>query len=141
MDIIRLLGFAYFLLFCAVVAIGYVPGFNDANGNLFGLFKLDLYDDALHLGSGVWAGLAAWHSRDAAVFYFKLFGVLYFLDGIVGLLFGNGYLDLGIFLYGVLALDWTTKVFANLPHLVIGGFAIFVGFVLSKRTPPVAVIA
>lgn len=133
MDIIRLLGFAYFLLFVAVVAIGYVPAFNDAQGNLFGLFKLDLYDDSLHLASGIWAGLAALISTRATVFYFKLFGLLYFFDGVMGFFLGSGYLDLGIFLYGVLPLDWTTKFFANVPHLIIGGFAIYVGFVLSKR--------
>ncbi|QCB43661.1 hypothetical protein E5673_16670 [Sphingomonas sp. PAMC26645] len=45
--------------FMAVVAIGYVPAFHDADGNLFGLFKLDLYDDSLHAFSGLWAGVAA----------------------------------------------------------------------------------
>ena len=45
--------------FMAVVAIGYVPAFHDADGNLFGLFKLDLYDDSLHAFSGIWAGVAA----------------------------------------------------------------------------------
>jgi hypothetical protein len=133
MDIIRLLGFGYFLMFCAVVAIGYVPAFTDADGNLFGLFKLDLYDDSLHFFSGLWAGIAAWHSTRAATFYFKLFGTLYFLDGVMGLFLGSGYLDFGIFLYGVLDLDLATRIFANLPHLVIGGFAIFTGFVLARR--------
>ena len=133
MDIIRLLGFGYFLMFCTVVAIGYVPAFTDADGNLFGLFKLDLYDDSLHFFSGLWAGIAAWHSTRAATFYFKLFGTLYFLDGVMGLFLGSGYLDFGIFLYGVLDLDLATRFFANLPHLVIGGFAIFTGFVLARR--------
>ena len=48
MTTIRLLGFAYFALFVFVVALGYIPGVNDANGKMFGLFELDLYDDALH---------------------------------------------------------------------------------------------
>ncbi len=38
-------GWFYFIGFMAVVAIGYVPAFHDADGNLFGLFKLDLYDE------------------------------------------------------------------------------------------------
>ena len=138
MDIVRKLGFAYFFLFCGVVAIGYVPGFTDPEGNLFGLFKLDLYDDALHFFSGLWAGFAAWRSTAAAIFYFKLFGALYFLDGVMGLFLGSGYLDFGIFLYGILDLDLTTRVFANLPHLLIGGFAIFAGFLLSKRVTDAA---
>lgn len=132
MNIIRLLGFAYFALFVFVVVLGYLPGVNDENGRMFGLFELDLYDDSLHLFSGIWAGIAAWLSTRASIIYFKLFGVLYFLDGVMGLLIGSGYLDFGVFIYGVLDLDLTTRFFANLPHLLIGGFAIFTGFVLAR---------
>jgi hypothetical protein len=37
MDRVRKLGWVYFAGFIAVGAIGYVPGFHDADGNLFGL--------------------------------------------------------------------------------------------------------
>lgn len=133
MTLIRKLGFAYFALFVIVAAMSYVPQFKDANGMMFGLFSLDLYDDALHLFSGLWAGIAAWISTRAAVFYFKLFGTLYFLDGVLGLITGSGFLDFGIFINGVLDLDLMTRILANLPHLAIGGFAAYAGFVLSKR--------
>lgn len=133
MDRVRAFGCTYFVLFVVVVAIGYVPGFEDADGNLFGLFKLDLYDDSLHLASGLWAGIAAWWSNGAARAYFRLFGPLYFLDGVLGLLTGSGYLDGGIFLYGSLDLTLLTRVFANLPHLAIGGVAIWVGYRLAAR--------
>jgi len=132
MNIIRKLGFAYFILFVIVAAMSYVPQFKDANGLMFGLFKLDLYDDALHLFSGIWAGVAAWLSTRASIIYFKLFGTLYLLDGVMGLFLGSGYLDFGIFIQGVLDLDLKTRIFANLPHLAIGGFAAFTGFVLSR---------
>lgn len=131
-PIIRLLGFAYFALFVFVVVLGYIPGVNDANGRMFGLFELDLYDDALHLFSGLWAGAAALLSSRAATNYFRLFGVLYFLDGVMGLFLGSGYLDFGIFINGML--DLTTRIFANLPHLAIGGFAILAGFVLGDTS-------
>jgi hypothetical protein len=39
--------------------------------------------------------------------------------------------DFGILINGVL--DLMTRVLANLPHLAIGGFAAYAGFVLSKR--------
>ena len=133
MSLIRKLGFAYFALFVIVAAMSYVPQFKDANGMMFGLFSLDLYDDALHLFSGIWAGIAAWLSTRATVNYFKLFGTLYFLDGVLGLITGSGYLDFGIFINGVLNLDLQTRILANLPHLAIGGFAAYAGFVLSKR--------
>jgi hypothetical protein len=135
MDRVRAFGWAYFALFILVVAIGYVPAFEDGQGNLFGLFKLDLYDDSLHLASGLWAGIAAWLSRRAAANYFKLFGPLYFLDGVFGFFTGSGYLDGGIFLYGPLDLPLETRFFANLPHLLIGGIAIWVGYVLARRRP------
>lgn len=138
MDRVRLFGWAYFGLFVAVVAVGYVPQFHDADGNLFGLFKLDFYDDSLHLASGIWAGVAAWWSHDAARGYFRLFGPLYFLDGVLGLITGSGYLDGGIFLYGPLDLSWTVRFFANLPHLIIGGVAIWVGYKLAARPAPAA---
>lgn len=138
MDRVRAFGWAYFLLFILVVAVGYVPGFEDDQGNLFGLFKLDLYDDSLHLASGLWAGLAAFLSANAARLYFRLFGPLYCLDGILGLITGSGYLDGGIFLYGPLDLPLATRFFANLPHLVIGGVAIWVGYVMARRPLPAA---
>ena len=132
MDKVRAFGWAYFALFVLVVAIGYVPAFEDEQGNLFGLFKLDLYDDSLHLASGLWAGIAAWLSRRASMIYFRLFGPLYFLDGVFGFFTGSGYLDAGIFLYGPLDLPLETRFFANLPHLLIGGIAIWVGYVLAR---------
>lgn len=138
MDRVRAFGWGYFVLFVLVVAIGYVPAFEDSEGRLFGLFTLDLYDDALHLASGLWAGIAAWISRGAAGAYFRLFGPLYFLDGLMGLFVGSGYLDGGIFLYGTLDLPFQTRLFANLPHLVIGGLAAWVGYVLARRTEPAA---
>jgi hypothetical protein len=141
MDRVRLFGWVYFLGFVAVVAIGYVPSFHDAQGNLFGLFKLDLYDDSLHLASGIWAGIAAWWSYGAARGYFRLFGPLYFADGVLGLLTGSGYLDGGIFLYGPLDLSPTVRIFANLPHLVIGGFAIWVGYRLAARARPTPAVS
>ena len=44
----------------------------------------------------MWAGAAAYHSRRAALFFLKTFGVLYFLDGLMGTAIGSGYLDLGV---------------------------------------------
>lgn len=136
MSLIQKLAITYALLFFAVVAIGYIPAFNDANGNLFGLFSLQWYDDLLHAFSGVWALAAAFISHRQAVFYFKLFGSVYLFDGVLGLITGSGCLDAGIFINGFRSFDdieFPTRFFANAPHLAIGGFAVFVGFWLSKR--------
>lgn len=133
MNTIRRLAWAYAALFVGVVALGYIPGLTDEQGQLLGLFRIELKDDLLHLASALWAALAAWHSTRAALFYFRLFGLVYFFDGVVGLLFGQGYLDLGILLYGPAQLDLATRIGANIPHLLIGGIAILIGFVFYRR--------
>lgn len=133
-NIVRLMGWAYALLFVGVTALGYVPPFHDQQGYLFGLFKLEWWDDALHLGSGIWAAIAAWKSYEATRTYFRIFGPLYMLDGVCGLLTGMGYLDLGIFLHGPMSLPLETRIAANLPHIAIGGIATIVGYVLARRS-------
>ncbi len=130
---IRAWAWLYSALFLSVVVVGYIPALNDADGNLLGLFSLQWYDDALHLGSAIWAAVAAWRSAEAARAYFRIFGPLYFLDGVVGLLTGTGYLDLGIFLHGPVDLPFAVRVAANTPHLTIGGLAVVVGYFLPGR--------
>ena len=134
MKTVRAFAWAYALLFVGVTALGYIPAFLDAQGNLFGLFKLQWWDDALHLGSGLWAAIAAWTSYGASRTYFRIFGPLYFLDGVLGLLTGSGYLDLGIILHGPMAMPLQTRIAMNVPHIMIGGVAVLVGYALAKRS-------
>jgi len=141
MDRVRAFGWVYFVMFMLVVGLDFVPAFADDQGRLFGLFTLDLYDNSLHFASGAWAGIAAWLGYGPARSYFRIFGPLYFLDGVMGLLLGSGYLDFGIFLYGPLDLSLAIRFFANLPHLLIGGVAAYVGYVLAaapRALEPVA---
>lgn len=132
MDRVRKLGWVYCAGFVLVVLSGHFPPFLDAQGRQFGLFTLDLYDDCLHLASGIWAGIAAWRSYDASRLYFRLFGPMYFADAMLGLATGSGYLDGGIFLYGPIDQPLMIRFFANLPHIVIGGAAIWIGYRLAK---------
>lgn len=136
MSLIQKLGIAYAALFFLVVAVGYVPAFNDADGQLFGLFSLQWYDDLLHAFSGVWAMVAAFVSHRASVLYFRLFGSVYLFDGVLGLVTGSGCLDGGIFIDGFRSfndIELPVRFFANLPHLLIGGIAVWIGFVLARR--------
>lgn len=133
MSPLRILAAVYAVLFAVVTSLNYIPGLTDAEGRTFGLFALDIFDDALHAASGLWAALAAWRSTRATIVFFQVFGPLYCLDGLLGLATGSGYLDLGIFLHGVLDLPLVTRILMNLPHIVIGGFAAFAGFVLPRR--------
>jgi hypothetical protein len=135
MSIIRWIAAGYAIALALAGLLNYIPGLTDAQGRAFGIFALDIYDDMLHFGSAAWAAIAAFTSRRASVLFFQIFGTLYLLDGLLGLVIGSGYLDLGILIYGVQDLPFGFKILANLPHIFLGGFAAFTGFFLARRLP------
>ena len=105
----------------------------NADDMIFGLFRRTWYADGLHLVSALWAAAAALTSRRASEWFFQLFGVFYFADGVLGLLTGSGYLDFGILINGIRDLPLMTRIFTNAPHLGLGGVAILIGYVLAPR--------
>lgn len=117
----------YFVALSGAAALNYIPGVKDAQGRAFGIFALDIFDDALHLASALWALAAALISRRAATTFLILFGALYLADGAMGLALGSGYLDLGIFTNGILDIPLGFKILANTPHIALGGFALIAG--------------
>jgi hypothetical protein len=123
----RTVAFGYFAVLAAVAALNYVPGIPRPGGAVFGIFALDVYDDALHLASALWALAAALISARAARLFLLLFGAAYLLDGLMGLTLGSGYLDLGILNYGIQDLPLTFRILANAPHIGLGGFALAMG--------------
>lgn len=137
MTTIRKLAWIYCTIFILVVVIGYIPGFTDQNGLLLGGFKIDPVDDMLHLFSGIWAGLAAWKSKEAARFYFRVFGTFYTSDAFLGFFTGYAFTDFltlnlnanAGYSFGNL----TQNLMVNLPHFVLGPVAMLTGFVLYKR--------
>lgn len=135
MDIIRKIAWGYALVLGLVGLTNYIPGLTDASGRAFGIFALDIFDDALHFASAAWAGVAAYLSRRASEIFLRTFGALYLADGLMGLAVGSGYLDLGIFIYGVQNLPFIFKVLANLPHITLGAVAVYSGFVLARKVP------
>lgn len=137
MDRHRSLAGFYAAILLLVALLNYIPGLADAQGRAFGIFALDPFDDALHLGSAAWAGIAAWRSTRAATLFLRLFGTLYLLDGLMGLAVGSGYLDLGILRWGVQDLPFGFKILANLPHVALGGLAALVGFVVPPQAAAV----
>jgi hypothetical protein len=123
----RTIALTYFLVLLAVAALNYVPGIPRPDGAVFGIFALDIYDDALHLASALWAGIAALLSARASRAFLLLFGAAYLSDGLMGLTLGSGWLDLGILTYGVQDLPLTFRVLANTPHIALGGLALLAG--------------
>ena len=123
----RRIAFGYFVILSFVAALNYIPGMTDADGVVLGVFALDIYDDALHGASALWALVAALISARAARIFLVLFGAIYLGDGLLGLATGSGYLDLGIWNYGIQKLDLIFKIKANTPHIALGGFALLMG--------------
>ena len=97
------------------------------------MFALDVFDDALHVASGLWAAVAAYTSNRAARIFLRYFGLLYLTDGLLGLATGSGYLDLGIMNHGMLDLPLTFKILANLPHIFGGAFAMYSSFRFERE--------
>ena len=118
------------LLFAA--ATDYIPAFADQEGRVFGLFQLDIYKDALHVASGLWALGAAMLSRRAAILFLPKCGMLYFADGVMGVFTGSGYQDMSIITQGVLNNSAMIKFLSSLPHLALGAFGVATGFWLGE---------
>jgi hypothetical protein len=126
MSILRKICLAYTVALLIAASLNYVPGLTDDAGLAFGIFALDIYDDALHVASALWALGAALVSHRTARFFLLTFGALYLGDGVFGIFTGYGYLDLGIFTNPSEGLSFTLgRVLANVPHLGLGGFALF----------------
>ena len=113
----------------AAAGLNYIPGITDEAGLAFGIFALDLFDDMLHLLSALWALAAARLGVRSSKVFLILFGAFYLADGGLGLLTGWGYLDFGIFTNPSEGVSFTLfRVLANLPHIALGGIALFAGF-------------
>ena len=125
MGKLRVIALVYMLILLAAASLNYIPGLTDAEGRAFGVFALDVYDDMLHVASALWAGVSAAVSSRASRIFLRYFGLLYLLDGLLGLATGSGFLDLGIMKHGVLDMPFTLKILANLPHIAGGAFALF----------------
>jgi hypothetical protein len=108
---LRICAAGFAVVFCFVVALGYVPSFNVTVANermLFGLFMLSPLDDITHGLTAIAAAAAAVHSGRAARLFFTAFGWYYALDAIFFLCYG-----------AVNDKPWLADVLLNLPHVGI----------------------
>ena len=133
MSLLQKICLGYFAVLMAAASLNYIPGLTDDDGRAFGIFALDIFDDALHVASALWALGAALVSKSAARFFLIVFGALYLGDGIFGFFTGYGYLDLGIFTNPSAGMSFTLfRVLANAPHLLLGGVALWFGLRLDR---------
>ena len=133
MTMLRYICFGYTVSLLVAAALNYIPGLTDAEGRAFGIFALDIFDDSLHFFSALWALIAGLMSHRAARIFLIYFGALYFGDGFLGLITGSGYLDIGIFNYGIQDFPFVFKILNNLPHLALGGFALFAVWMWDRK--------
>ncbi len=130
MSKLQKLCLGYVVALLGAASLNYIPGLTDENGLAFGIFALDIYDDALHLASAIWALVAALVSHRAARNFLMLFGAAYLVDGVFGIFTGYGFLDLGIVTNASLGFDLSLpRILANAPHLALGG----VGLIAALR--------
>lgn len=120
MDLTRKLAVLFGIAFVGVGILGFVPMFVTTDGLLLGIFKIDSMHNMVHLASGVVALLASTNFNFARL-YFQVFGVVYGLVGVWGLITGN-------------VMGMEMNMADHLLHLGIAAISLYVGFVLSKRS-------
>ena len=135
-DTLRKLAWLYTFGFIGIWIITHTPALTDADGLSFGLFKIDPVDDAVHLLSGVAGGIVAWRAHAWIPLFFKQVGLAYMGDAIVGMTTSRGLLDGSLFFQGPGPADFGMTNWAlNLPHIVLSGIALVIGFARADRPP------
>jgi len=126
---LRKLAWFYTAGFLGIFLICHTPGLTDDSGRLLGLFRIDPIDDFVHLLSGLAGAIIAWRVTSLIPLYFKVIGILYDLDAVVGMTMSRGLLDLSVFKLGPGSPDFSPTNWAlNLPHIVLAGIALWIGF-------------
>lgn len=108
------------ILGVVLLAVGVLGFFEPAtpDGHLLGIFEVNGVHNVIHIASGaaaLWAGMT---SAAASRRYFQIFGVVYGLVTLLGLVYGEDPI-LGIIAHN------TADIFL---HIVISGLALFLGF-------------
>lgn len=95
---IKKLAVLFGVVFLLIGILGFFPAFTPANAEgermLLGLFEVDTVHNIVHLLSGAVALIAGLMSSYASRLYFKIFGAVYALVTLVGLISGSA---LGLF--------------------------------------------
>lgn len=135
-NALRKIAWVYAAGFLGIFLITHAPFLTDENGLSFGLFKIDPIDDIVHLLSGIAGVIVAGWATNYVRLFLQLVGILYMGDAIVGMTTTRGLLDGSIFTQGPGAPDFGMTNWAlNLPHIVLSGLALIVGFRRKADAP------
>ena len=110
------------IVFLAVGILGFVPGIT-TNGLLLGIFEVDALHNIIHLVSGAVFLYAAMKPAKASL-VFKVFGVVYALVAVIGLVQGDTVLGL-----------ISTNTADHLLHVVLAIVILYVGFGMKEKMP------
>lgn len=113
------------VIFVLIGLLGFIPVFTP-NNHLLGIFHVNGVHNLIHLLSGIAALVAGSSSESASRTYFRVFGVIYALVTLLGLMEGDGAI------LGIVANN-TADV---LLHLAIAGSALYLGF--ARKDPVIA---
>lgn len=112
------------IVFILIGVLGFIPGITTEEGLLLGIFEVSPLHNVIHLVSGLAALLGA-KSNAYARMYFQIFGVVYALVAVAGLVQGDTVLGL---------ID--VNMADNILHVIIAVAALGLGF--GTKKPEVA---
>ena len=114
----KTLAWVFGIVFLLIGVLGFYSGGN----MLLGIFMISKRHNAVHLGSGALALLAAVGGENTARLYFKVFGIVYLLVAIAGFA-----------AHRVPVLGIPLNTADDVLHLVIAAVSLYAGFAGSKE--------
>lgn len=120
---VKQISWVFAIVFLAVGILGFVPGIT-SNGHLLGIFEVDTLHNIIHLVSGLVFLYAAMTPAKAGLVY-KVFGVVYALVAVIGLIQGDTVLGL-----------INTNMADHLLHVVLAVLILYVGFGMKEKSMP-----
>ena len=114
---LRIAAVIFGIIFILIGIAGFIPVFTP-NNFLLGLFMIDTPHNIIHLVSGV-LGLLAAISISCSIWYFRIFGIIYALVAIAGLISED------LIIIHVNQAD-------NILHVIIALVALYLGFFYKK---------
>lgn len=115
-------------VFLAIGILGFVPGLAP-DDHLLGIFHINALHNIIHLASGAVALWAGYSSFKASRMYFQIFGVVYGLVTVLGLLAGDN--DI----LGLVANNMADVVL----HFAIAAVSLYLGFASARDDDAIAV--